>query len=91
MTIKKISVENMESSRGNLVPNQFKIYTDDGVYFQSYRTIIAARIKGKTLLDTDKWDYSRTTGKYRNQFLGENTAETRKKIKSGEYTLVNLN
>lgn len=29
--------------------------------------------------------------KYRNAFLGENTAETRKKIDSGEYKLVNLN
>jgi len=47
--------------------------------------------KGKVYLDNNKWDYSRTTGKYRNQFLGESKKETERKIKSGEYQLVNLN
>ena len=42
-------------------------------------------------LDETYWDYSKTTGKYRNQFLGETKAETEKKIKSGEYQLVDLN
>ena len=42
-------------------------------------------------LDRDYWDYSKTTGKYRNLFLGESKAETEKKIKSGEYQLVDLN
>lgn len=86
-----VKVENMRSSNGNEVPNQFKIYTDDGVYFQSYSSIIAYRSKGKIKLDINKWDYSTTTSKYRNQFLGENKAETQKKIDSGEYQLVDLN
>ena len=34
---------------------------------------------------------SNTTGKYRNIFLDENINETKKKIKSGEYKLVDLN
>ena len=42
-------------------------------------------------LDNDTWDYSSTTGRYRNVFLGEDIHETRKKIKSGEYKLVALN
>ena len=46
---------------------------------------------GKIQLDEYYWDYSHTTGKYRNQFLGENKAETEANIKSGEYKLVNLN
>ena len=46
---------------------------------------------GFIYLDKHYWDYSRTTGKYRNEFLGEGIAETRKKIKSGEYRLVDLN
>ena len=37
----KVKVSNMYSTNGNLVPNQFKIYTSEGSYFQSYRTIIA--------------------------------------------------
>ena len=85
-------IQNMQSSNGNDVPNQLKIYTEQGKYFQSYNTIIAFRpIHGKVQLDRNKWDYSTTTGKYRNQFLGEGIAETRKKIASGEYELVDLN
>lgn len=86
-----VKVENMTSSNGNDVPNQFKIYTDEGVYFQSYNSIIAFKSHGKIQLDKNTWDYSTTTGKYRNQFLGENKAETQKKIDSGEYQLVDLN
>ena len=86
-----MKVENITSARGNTVPNQF-IITDNGdEYFQSYRSIIAKRSKGKIYLDDYYWDYSVTTGKYRNEFLGEGIAETRKKIASGEYILTNLN
>jgi len=86
-----MKVENMTSPQGNKVANQF-IITDKGdEYFQSYRSIIAKRSNGKIYLDDVFWDYSRTTGKYRNEFLGEGIAETRKKIKSGEYILTNLN
>ena len=86
-----MKVENMTSTRGNTVPNQF-IITDNGdEYFQSYRSIIAKRSEGKIYLDDYYWDYSVTTGKYRNEFLGEGIAETRKKIASGEYVLTNLN
>ena len=86
-----MKVENMTSARGNTVPNQF-IITDNGdEYFQSYRSIIAKRSKGKIYLDDYYWDYSVTTGKYRNEFLGEGIAENRKKIESGEYILTKLN
>ena len=86
-----MKVENMTSARGNTVPNQF-IITDNGdEYFQSYKSIIAKRSKGKIYLDDYYWDYSVTTGKYRNEFLGEGIAETRKKIASGEYVLTSLN
>ena len=81
----------MYSPNGNKVANQF-IITDNGdEYFQSYRSIIAKRSRGKIYLDDYYWDYSRTTGKYRNEFLGEGIAETRKKIASGEYILTDLN
>lgn len=42
-------------------------------------------------LDSGNYDYSQSTGFYRNQFLHETLADTRKKIKSGEYILGNLN
>jgi hypothetical protein len=44
-----------------------------------------------TVLDKNTWDYSRTTGKYRNIFLNESKKDTEAKIKSGEYKLANLN
>jgi hypothetical protein len=91
--MKKIKVHQMTSPRtGNPIANQFEIYTDKGVYFQSYRSIIAFKPhKGKTQLDKNYWDYSRTTSKYRNEFLNEGIQETREKIKSKEYKLLNLN
>ena len=86
------TVQNMLSSRGNKVPNQFEIFTKDGKYFQSYSSVIACIDKtGRVFLDADKWDYSKTTGVYRNKFLRETVKDTRKKIDSGEYKLVNLN
>ena len=77
---------------GNPVANQFTIQTEEGVYFQSYWTIIAFRANdGQMTLDEDSWNYSRTTSKYRNEFTGYNTQETRNKIKNGEYKLAKLN
>jgi len=88
----KIKIENMISNRGYEVPNQFIIKTDKGTFFQSYNSIIVFKSKnGKTYLDKHYWDYSKTTGKYRNMFLGEDKKETLKKIKTGEYILKDLN
>ena len=89
----KIQVENMMSDKDNYVPNQFKIWTDKGFYFQSYNSTIYFECKrtGKKYLDKYDWDYSRTTGKYRNMILGEGIQETRKGIKEGRYILKNLN
>ncbi len=89
----KVSVEQMEGRNGRAVPNQLLIRTDEGVYFQSYKSIIAFKPygEGKTVLDRETWDYSVTTGRYRNLFLRESKAETEAKIKSGEYLLADLN
>ena len=88
----KVKVCNMTSPNGNKVANQFEIYTSKGKYFQSYNSIIAFIVNnGKTFLDDYYWDYSHTTGKYRNMFLGNGINDVREKIKSGEYKLKNLN
>ena len=75
------------------VKNQFLITDTEGnVFFQSYDTIIAKRDNhGFLFLDAEKWDYSTTTSKYRNLFTGLNTADTKKAIKEGKITLINLN
>lgn len=89
----KVKVENMISNSGNSIANQFTLRTQKGIYFQSYDSIIALKPKngGKIELDINYWDYSKTTGKYRNQFLGENKTSTQKKINDGIYKLKNLN
>ena len=72
--------------------NYLEIELGGNVYLQSYGTIIAMRTsEGTILLDESSWDYSRTTGKHRNEFLMETKKETQKKITSGKYQLVNLN
>jgi len=88
-----MEIYNLESPRsGKPVANQFVLITPKGEYFQSYKSIIAFIPRtGKTILDEKYWDYSVTTGKYRNIFLGEDKATTKEKIKSGEYKLANLN
>lgn len=87
----RVKVYNMDGKSGP-VANQFVIETDEGEYFQSYRTVIAFQPRdGKIQLDANKWDCSKTTGKFRNQFLREKKAETERKIKDGTYKLVDLN
>ncbi len=98
-----MKVQNMTSSKGNKIANQFII--DDSFHgyrrkiFQSYDSVIAIRevnlyrenAKVVVKLDRKTWDYSVTTGKYRNQFLGESKKETQAKIDSSEYILTDLN
>jgi len=91
-----MKVENITSNNGNKIANQF-IITDneDNKYFQSYSSMIVKKINCaswyKIELDQKYWNYSTTTGKYRNIFLGETIKDTKKKIKSGEYILTDLN
>lgn len=100
-----MKVTNLTSPRsGQPVANQFLI-TEEGrgangnfikkEVFQSYNSVIAERItwadRVDTVLDEYYWNYSVTTSKYRNLFLGEDKATTARKIKDGTYKLANLN
>ena len=84
--IKYIQVKNINNR-----PNQFLIVTPDAEYFQSYDSVIAMRTEKQTYLDINYWDYSTTTGKYRNIFLAEDKKLTQKKIDHSIYLLVDLN
>lgn len=87
-----MKVYNMAGKSGRKVPNQFEVQDDEGrIYFQSYQSVIAVKDNGRITLDRTKWDYSKTTGRYRNQFLGETKKETERKIADGTYTLADLN
>lgn len=99
-----MKVKQFENAKGLPVKNQF-LLTEEGHgangnfirkdVFQSYESIIAERIiwddRIDITLDLNYWDYSQTTGKYRNLFLNEDKDTTKKKIASGEYKLANLN
>lgn len=90
----KVRVKNLTNTNGKAVPNQFEIEIGDKLYFQSYDSIIAVynRREGKTTLDKNLWDYSNTTGKYRNRWLGDGSkARTEQRIKEGFYRLADLN
>ena len=87
----KTSVKNMTSSNGNTIANQFVISTSTSEIFQSYDSVIVKQTRKNTYLDSRYWNYSKTTSKYRNIFLGETTKETQSKIDRGEYKLTNLN
>lgn len=98
-------ITQMKSPRnGKSIANQF-IITEEGCgangnfikkeTFQSYEIIIAVKTVWKDRtdieLDENAWDYSNTTSKYRNIFLGMNTKEVEKAIKSGKIKLTKLN
>ena len=91
-----MKVTNMTSNSGKPVANQFIIegehYGQEGVFFQSYDTVIAFKPNdgSSVTLDRFNWDHSTTTSKYRNKFLNETKKETQDKIKNGEYILADL-
>ena len=70
------------------VKNQFVLNDNQGnEYLQSYNSIIVKRDKFNNITLGQNWDYSNTTGKYRNLYLGETKKETEAKIASGEYKI----
>lgn len=89
-------VENMTSARGNVVPNQFVITDGNRQTFQSYESTIIDVIYPCKIINIGRnWNYSVTTGKYRNLFFkdyadgslyGLHDKKTLEKaIKDGEY------
>ena len=66
-----MQVQNMISRKGNKVVNQFEIFGNGAIVFQSYSTTIAA-IKNRTLY-VDKAYYSNTTSKYLNIFKDDHS------------------
>ena len=69
-----MTVENMVSPRtGNPVANQFVIKGNGTITFQSYNSTIAViDWNERTVKIGNDWNYSTTTGKYRNSFFNDN-------------------
>ena len=78
---------------GQPVANQFVISKPEGLYFQSYQTLIAFKPNdGSTPTVTESWDCSATTLKYLKQFLGCNSLsknDIQKRINAGSIILDN--
>lgn len=88
-----MKVRNMRGTSGREVPNQFIVEGDKIEIFQSYETTIAIRHKdsGKVVLDKHKYDFSSTTSRYLNKFLGVDSKTKKENVKSGKYELKELN
>ena len=88
-----MNVQNMTGKNGRAIPNQFEVIDSEGrEWFQSYKSMIAVKgLDGIVSLDSEYWNYSNTTSKYRNQFLGMTTKEVKEGIKNGNILLTNLN
>lgn len=68
-----LKVENMLSKYSENVPNQFIIKTSNGLFFQSYETIIAfIPNDGETCRISKDWNFSNTTRRYLCSFLSDN-------------------
>lgn len=95
---KFVSVRPMTSRGGNELANQQIMSDPAGETFVSYGTKIAYRShkhyedgERRIVLDKNYWDYSRTTSKYRNEFLGFGVDECRRRISNGKIELADLN
>ena len=67
--IKDLEVQNVKNN-GREVPNQFEIFYKENnkhyKIFKSYDSMIIKWENGRIIEVGKDWDYSRTTGKYRN-------------------------
>jgi len=95
---KYLKVENIVSDKGNSIANQFVLndYENSKIVFQSYNSMIIEidRLNKKVTVGED-WNYSMTTGKYRNIFFRDyapnelyylkDRKELEKAIKDGFY------
>lgn len=87
-----VKVTPLLTAGGNSAANQFELAINSkGIFFQSYDVIVAGKTPEGIVLDEYYWDYSRTTARYRNQFLRMDTKQIKKGIESGSIKLKNLN
>ena len=99
--MKNIKAFNLNTNSGAPAQHQIVITystpTKEVRLFQSYGVLIARNTLNKKTykrtceLSRNYWDYSRTTARYRNQYLGGDTKQVKKNLKNGVYCLASLN
>lgn len=77
-----MKIENMKSTKGNKVANQFIIEFGNYTAFQSYSTLIAVYDHENDTLYLDEKKYSVTTSKYTNMFINEYQPLTISKVEN---------
>lgn len=86
-----VSVENTEARCGyGEARNQFEIRFENGRVFQSYKSLIAANIKGQLYL-SNKHDYSNTTCLHTKKWTRLTAEERRRGLENEEYILITEN
>ena len=83
-----ISVSNTDSRNGcDKAPNQFELTFENGKAFQSYESLIGARINGVYYF-TAEHTYSTTTSRHCTQWCGYNSAARKSGIANGIFYFV---
>jgi hypothetical protein len=86
-------VSQLINSGGRPVPNHFVIEYNGFKWLQSYNALVA-RIdveSEEVELDQNYWEYSKTTARHRNAFLGMDNSEVKRHVDDGTFRLVDLN
>jgi hypothetical protein len=90
-----MKISQMRTKFGTKIANQFIINDSEFTSFQSYNSVIVKTTfeNGERVVYLDKYyyNYSKTTAKYRNLFLGCTSKECEQRIKDGVYILTDLN
>ena len=85
MEMKDLKVQNVNNN-GREVPNQFEIFYKENnknyKIFQSYESMIVKWENGKIIEVGSDWDFSRTTGLYRNILTKTTKKEFEKMLKN---------
>lgn len=91
-------VSNLTNDRGNAAANQFSINTTKAYYFQSYRSVVAKKVRNENCVRLARyWDYSKTTSKHLYIWLRDvcgyyvnSKKDVKALIKSGHIKLSNV-
>ena len=79
---KFITVENMKTNKGTIVPNQFLLTFENGKMFKSYDSVIGIKIDGWYYF-SDKHAFSRTTNRFSTIFCGVDKRTRESRLESG--------
>ena len=84
-----MKIANIINGNGNAVKNQYVLYGNGLVAFQSYETLLVVVKGGKTFIKEGAYGCSQTTSKYLNVFLGGDSKSNKRKMEDGTYYVVN--